>query len=119
VLRAEDPRALVEYALGQEICPDDPLFATAKTLREVATRVLQSMPKVSNPYPNVDAISGTLLHAVGLTDSNYYTVLFGLARITGIAAQIVEERVRMRGGKGIPIYRPKYLAEDQPRRRLT
>jgi citrate synthase len=119
VLRAEDPRALVEYALGEEICPDDPLFATANTLREVATRVLQSMPKVSNPHPNVDAISGTLLHAVGLTDSNYYTVLFGLARITGIAAQIVEERVRMRGGKGIPLYRPKYLAEDQPRRRLT
>ncbi|MEQ1500678.1 MAG: citrate (Si)-synthase [Myxococcota bacterium] len=119
VLRAEDPRALVEYELGDRICGDDPLFAVARTLRDVATRVLKESPKVSNPYPNVDAVSGTLLNAVGLTDSNYYTVLFGLSRIAGIAAQIVEERLRLRGGKGIPIYRPKYLAEDQPKRRLT
>jgi citrate synthase len=77
------------------------------------------MPKVSNPHPNVDAVSGTLLNAVGLTDSNYYTVLFGLARITGIAAQIVDERLRLRGGKGVPIYRPKYIGEEQPRRRLA
>lgn len=118
VLRAEDPRATIEYALGDEICPDDPLFATARTLREVATRVLKESPKVSNPYPNVDAVSGALLNAAGLTDSAYYTVLFGLSRITGIAAQIVDERLRLRGGKGVPIYRPKYLAEDQPPRRL-
>lgn len=113
VLRAEDPRAVVLYALGEELCPDDPLFATARTLREVATRVLSAMPKVSNPWPNVDAISGTLLHAVGLTDPSTYTLLFGLARLGGIAAQIVDERVR-RGGKGVPIYRPKYLPVDQP-----
>jgi citrate synthase len=118
VLRAEDPRAIIEYALGERLCPDDPLFKTALALRDVATRVLQSMPKVSNPHPNVDAVSGTLLNAVGLTDSNYYTVLFGLARITGIAAQIVDERQLLRGGKGVPIYRPKYIAEEQPRRRL-
>ena len=30
VLRAEDPRATIQYALGQEICPDDPLFRTAR-----------------------------------------------------------------------------------------
>lgn len=118
VLRAEDPRAKIEYALGDEICPNDPLFAVARTLRAVATRVLQESPKVSNPYPNVDAVSGTLLNAVGLTDSNYYTVLFGLSRIAGIAGQIVDERLRLRGGKGVPIYRPKYLPEDQPPRRL-
>ncbi len=119
VLRAEDPRAIIEYALGERICPDDPLFKVALTLRDVATRVLRSMPKVANPHPNVDAVSGSLLNAVGLTDSNYYTVLFGLARITGIAAQIADERVRLRGGKGVPIYRPKYIAEEQPRRRLA
>lgn len=116
VLRAEDPRATIEYALGEKICGDDPLFKTALVLRDAAVKVLKGMPKVSNPYPNVDAVSGTLLNACGLTDSNYYTVLFGLSRITGIAAQIVEERVRFRGGKGVPIYRPKFVAEDQSRR---
>jgi citrate synthase len=118
VLRAEDPRATIQFELGEEICPDDPLFATARTLREVGVKVLKEFPKVSNPYPNVDAISGSLLNAQGLTDSDYYTVLFGLSRCTGIAAQIVDERLRFRNGKGAPIYRPKFFAEDQPQRSL-
>lgn len=109
VLRAEDPRATIQYELGRELCPDDPHFRTAVVLRDVAVKVLKEMPKVSNPYPNVDAVSGSLLHASGLTDPNYYTVLFGLSRITGIAAQIVDERVNFRGGRGVPIYRPKFI----------
>jgi len=113
VLRAEDPRATIQFALGEEICPDDPLFRTAAALRIAAVKVLSEIEKVSNPYPNVDAVSGTLLNACGLSDSNYYTVLFGLSRITGICAQIVDERTRLRGGRGVPIYRPKYIAQDQ------
>ncbi|NCG21579.1 MAG: citrate (Si)-synthase [Rhodobacterales bacterium] len=113
VLRAEDPRATIQYALGAKLYGDDPLYRTASTLRKVAVRVLKEMPKVANPYPNVDAVSGSLLNASGLTDSNYYTVLFGLARMTGIAAQIVDERTRARGGRGVPIYRPKFIAVDQ------
>jgi citrate synthase len=118
VLRAEDPRATIQYELGQRICGDDPLFRTALTLRTVAVKVLSSVDKISNPYPNVDAVSGTLLNAVGLTDSNFYTVLFGLSRMTGIAAQIIDERVRARGGRGVPIYRPKYIARGQPKRSI-
>lgn len=118
VLRAEDPRATIQYSVGERICPDDPLFRTALTLREVAVKVLKEHPKISNPYPNVDAVSGTLLNAVGLTDSNYYTVLFGLSRMTGIAAQIIDERVRFRGGRGAPIYRPKFVARDQDPRSI-
>ena len=117
VLRAEDPRATIEYALGKEICAEDPLFQRALILREVAVKVLSEMDKVSNPYPNVDAVSGTLLSASGLIDSDYYTVLFGLSRISGICAQIVDERTRFRGGRGAPIYRPKFIAQDQPKRR--
>ncbi len=119
VLRAEDPRARVQYALGERICGDDPLFQTARNMREVAVKVLQENPKVANPYPNVDAVSGTLLNATGFTDSEYYTVLFGFSRVAGIAAQIVDERLVARGGKGVAIYRCKYVPRDQPRRRLT
>ncbi|MCO4744630.1 MAG: citrate (Si)-synthase [Proteobacteria bacterium] len=118
VLRAEDPRATIQYGLGEKICPDDELFRTAANMRIVAVKVLKEFPKISNPYPNVDAVSGTLLNACGLTDSDFYTVLFGLSRCTGIAAQIVDERVRFRGGKGAPIYRPKYVAEDQTPRHV-
>jgi len=119
VLRAEDPRATIQYALGQQICGDDPLFQTALVMRKQAVDVLSSVKKISNPYPNVDAVSGTLLNANGLTDSNYYTVLFGLARCTGIAAQIVDERLRLRGGKGVPLYRPKFIAQDQTPRSMN
>lgn len=119
VLRVEDPRATVQYALGEEICPNDPLFLTAKAMRERGVKVLKENPKVSNPYPNVDAVSGTLLQAVGLKDSDFYTVLFGLSRCSGIAAQIVDERMVLRDGKGVAIYRCKYIAENQPARRLT
>lgn len=118
VLRAEDPRATIQYALGETLCPNDPLFRTAVALRERGVKVLKENPKVSNPYPNVDAVSGSLLNACGLTDSDYYTTLFGLSRIAGIAAQILDERVHLRGGKGVAIYRCKYIAEKQPDRRL-
>ena len=115
VLRSEDPRATIQYALGERLCPDDPLFRTARTMRRVVVGVLQEIPKISNPYPNVDAVSGSLLNAVGLTDPDYYTVLFGMARMSGISAQIVDERVRARNGRGVPIYRPRYIAVDQDR----
>lgn len=118
VLRAEDPRATIQYALGETLCPDDELFRTAVNLRERAVKVLKENPKVSNPYPNVDAVSGTLLNATGLTDSDYYTVLFGFSRVAGIAAQIVDERVNFRDGKGVAIYRCSYKAENQPSRSL-
>lgn len=116
VLRAEDPRATIQYELGQKICPNDELFKTAFNMRTVAVEVLSSIKKISNPYPNVDAVSGTLLNASGLTDSDFYTVLFGLSRCSGIAAQIVDERLNLRDGKGVPIYRPKFVAQDQPSR---
>jgi citrate synthase len=109
VLRVEDPRATVQYALGEEIAQDDPLFRLAVSLRTAGVEALKKRPKISNPYPNVDAVSGTLLNACGLTDEDYYTVLFGLARCVGIASQIVWERTEARGGKGLPIVRPKYL----------
>jgi citrate synthase len=115
VLRSEDPRATIQYGLGEEICGDDPLFRTAATMRTVAVQVLRENPKISNPYPNVDAISGTLLNASGLCDSDYYTVLFGLSRVVGISAQIVDERLNLRGGKGTPIYRCSFKAENQER----
>lgn len=119
VLRAEDPRAKVQYALGEELCPDDPWFRTAVVLRDRAVKVLKENPKIQNPYPNVDAVSGALTNACGLTDPEYYTVLFGFSRISGIAAQIIDERLVARGGKGVAIYRCKYIPVNQPPRRLT
>lgn len=118
VLRAEDPRATVQFALGEEICPDDEYFKTIRVLRKIAPMVLSENPKISNPNANVDIASGTLLNFIGLTKPEYYTTFFGWARVAGIGAQIVDERTVMRDGKGTPIYRPKYIAEEQTLRHI-
>lgn len=108
VLRVEDPRARVLRKVGEEICPNDINFRMVKLLAEVGPAVLKQNPKISDPHPNVDSASGSLLMAAGLTNPDYYTVLFGLSRVVGIAAQIVYERCEARSGKGTPIIRPKY-----------
>ena len=117
VLRAEDPRARLLIELGEEICPDDENFRTVTALREVVPPILKEIPKISNPYPNVDLASGTLLHSVGFRKPDYYTTFFGWARVAGICVQILDER-SAREGRGTPIYRPKYIARNQPHRRL-
>ena len=117
VLRAEDPRAKLLIELGEEICPDDENFRTVTALREVVPPILKEIPKISNPYPNVDLASGSLLNSVGFHTPDYYTTFFGWARVAGICAQILDER-NAREGRGTPIYRPKYIARDQPHRRL-
>lgn len=118
VLRSEDPRATVQLKLGAEICPDDENFKIVAALREIAPKVLAENPKISNPNANVDIASGALLHNIGLTDPTYYTTFFGWARVAGIGAQIVDERSVLRDGKGTPIYRPKYYAEQQSLRHI-
>ncbi|PJD95626.1 MAG: citrate synthase [Parachlamydia sp.] len=114
VLRVEDPRATVLYELAERKYPDYPLVKLTKILRTVGPKVLAENPKISNPYPNVDAISGTVLSAAGFPYPAYFTILFGLARIVGISAQIVQERCVARDGKGLPIVRPKYLFKAPP-----
>ena len=117
VLRAEDPRARIQYAYGARHFGDDPLVKTAIALREAVPPILKEHSRSKDPYPNVDAISGSLLSAAGLKDPEFFTLLFGWSRVSGIAAQIVDERLVFRDGKGVPIYRPRYIAENQPPRR--
>lgn len=109
VLRVEDPRATILYEKAQRKFSDHPLIKMAVLLRQVAPKILAENPKISDPYPNVDAISGILLAASGFAYPDYFAVLFGLSRVVGIAIQIVYERCEARQGKGLPIVRPKYL----------
>lgn len=109
VLRVEDPRATLLYAVTQQYYPDHPLVKMAALLRQAGTKVLKENSKISDPYPNVDAISGIMLTAAGFPYPEYYTVLFGMARVVGISRQILYEREEARDGKGTPIVRPKYF----------
>ena len=43
---------------------------------------------MKNPWPNVDAHSGVLLQYYGITEMNFYTVLFGVSRAIGVLSQV-------------------------------
>ena len=109
VLRAEDARATIFYDVAEKFFPKNPLVKIALHLRERGPKVLKENPKIQNPYPNIDAMSGALLSASGFDFPEYFTLLFGLSRSIGIARQIVYERCEARDGKGTPIVRPKYI----------
>lgn len=113
VLRVEDPRATLFYEAAERKYATHPLVKIARLLRSEGTKILKENPKVSSPYPNVDAISGTILSAAGFPFPEYFTILFGLSRIVGIAIQIVYERCEARGGKGTPLVRPKYIYKSR------
>lgn len=109
VLRKEDSRATILCDAGKKYFPHHPLVRIGLLLRERAPNVLMENPKIQDPYANVDLMSGSILSAAGFPYPEYFTVLFGLSRIVGIARQIVYERCEARGGKGTPIIRPKYI----------
>eukprot|EP00210_Caulerpa_lentillifera_P000244 g237.t1 len=104
VLRKTDPRYMCQREFALKHLPDDPFFKLVSALYEVVPAVLQETGKVKNPWPNVDAHSGVLLQYYGLTEENFYTVLFGVSRALGVLSQGVWSRAL-----GMPIERPKSL----------
>jgi citrate synthase len=107
VLRCPDPRFSAFIKFGQEHIKDDDVFTIVDRLFEVVPDVLQDHGKAKNPWPNVDAASGSLLYYYGLKEFNFYTVLFSISRTMGMISQMVWERAL-----GIPITRPKSVTTD-------
>ena len=107
VLRCPDPRFTAFINFGREHIKDDDVFNIVNSLFDVAPKVLAEQGKAKNPWPNVDAASGSLLYHYGLKEFNFYTVLFSISRSMGMIAQMVWERAL-----GIPITRPKSVTTD-------
>jgi hypothetical protein len=72
--------------------PNDPMFQLVSQVYKIAPKVLTEHGKTKNPFPNVDAHSGVLLQYYGLTEANYYTVLFGVSRAIGVLPQLIIDR---------------------------
>ncbi|MEO0161791.1 MAG: citrate (Si)-synthase [candidate division WOR-3 bacterium] len=102
VLRITDPRFEAFHEFGARVCPDDELYQIVARVFKVVPEVLKEQGKVKDPWPNVDAASGCLLYHFGLTEFEYYTVLFGVSRAMGMCAQLIVSRAL-----GEPIERPK------------
>jgi citrate synthase len=105
VLRVTDPRFSAFLAFGKEYLPEDPVFKTVATVYDVVPEVLKEHGKAKNPWPNVDAGSGSLLYNFGLKEFPYYTVLFSVSRAMGMLSQLVLNRAM-----GTPITRPKSVS---------
>lgn len=104
VLKKPDPRFTAQFEFGKQYMPDDELFQLVEMVYEVVPGVLSQLGKVRNPWPNVDAISGSLQYHYGLREFDFYTVMFGVSRILGVSANMVWARAL-----GQPIERPKSL----------
>ncbi|VAW16270.1 Citrate synthase (si) [hydrothermal vent metagenome] len=101
VLRKTDPRFTAQKEFAEKYIKNDNLINIVNTLYEVVPGVLKETGKVNNPWPNVDAYSGSLLYHYGIKEYTFYTVLFGVSRALGVLASLITDRLY-----GMPIERP-------------
>jgi citrate synthase len=107
VLRVTDPRFTAFLEFGNRVCPNDPIFRIVDRIFAIVPDVLKEQGKAKDPWPNVDAASGSLLYHFGLTEFSYYTVLFSVSRAMGICAQAIINRAI-----GSAIVRPKSVSTE-------
>jgi len=107
VLRKTDPRFTAQMEFGKKHMPGDPLVQTVWNIYETVPPILQSMGKIKNPWPNVDAHSGALLVHYGMVEYEYYTVLFAVSRALGVLAALCWSRAL-----GFPLERPKSVTTE-------
>lgn len=107
VLRKTDPRFTAQMEFGKKHMPDDPLVNTVWNIYDTVPPILQSLGKIKNPWPNVDAHSGALLVHYGLVEYEFYTVLFAVSRALGVLASLCWDRAL-----GQPLERPKSVTTE-------
>ena len=101
VLRKTDPRFIAQMEFANTYMPDDENCKIVHMVYEVVPPILSGIKKIKNPWPNVDAHSGALLTHYGLTEYDFYTVLFGVSRALGVLASLLWDRAL-----GHPLERP-------------
>jgi citrate synthase len=102
VLRKTDPRFTAQMEFGKKHMPDDKLVQTVWNVYDTVPPILQSLGKIKNPWPNVDAHSGALLVHYGMVEYEFYTVLFAVSRALGVLTSLCWDRAL-----GFPLERPK------------
>ena len=107
VLRKTDPRFTAQMEFGKKHMPDDLLVQTVWNIYEAVPPILQSLGKIKNPWPNVDAHSGALLVHFGMVEYEFYTVLFAVSRALGVLSSLCWDRVL-----NFPIERPKSVTTE-------
>jgi citrate synthase len=107
VLRKTDPRFIAQQEFSKKYMPNDENVKIVHLLYEVVPPILESTGKIKNPWPNVDAHSGALLIHYGMTEYDFYTVLFGVSRALGVLASLLWDRAL-----GVPLERPGSVTSE-------
>ncbi len=107
VLRRPDPRFMAQKEFAEAHIPNSDIVRVVWQVFEIVPPILESLGKVKNPWPNVDAHSGALLVHYGLTEYDYYTVMFGVSRALGVLAATCWARAM-----GLPLERPKSITTE-------
>lgn len=107
VLRKTDPRFIAQMEFSRKHMANDPLINTVWNIYETVPPILESLGKVKNPWPNVDAHSGAILVHYGMVEYEFYTVLFAVSRALGVLASLCWDRVL-----GFPLERPKSVTTE-------
>ncbi|HRO84087.1 MAG TPA: citrate (Si)-synthase [Niabella sp.] len=114
VLRQTDPRFAVQMDFGKKHMPDDTFVNIIWRIYETVPPILQSLGKIKNPWPNVDAHSGALLMHYGMVEHDYYTVLFAVSRALGVLSSLCWDRAL-----NMPLERPKSVTTAAVKRWLN
>lgn len=104
VLRKTDPRYQSQREFCEKHLPEDKIFKYVDMLYRVVPDILVEQGKAKNPWPNVDAQSGVIQWFYGITEYDFYTVMFGVGRAIGVLANITWDRAL-----GYALERPKSL----------
>lgn len=89
VLRATDPRFFAQMTFAKKHFADDDFVNLVWDIFDTVPNTIKKIkPNVKNPFPNVDAHSGSMLMHYNFTEHDYYTVLFGISRSLGVMAQL-------------------------------
>jgi citrate synthase len=107
VLRKTDPRFTAQMEFGKKHMPDDKLVKTVWNIYDTVPPILQSLGKIKNPWPNVDAHSGALLVHFGMVEYEFYTVLFAVSRALGVLTSLCWDRAL-----SFPLERPKSVTTE-------
>jgi citrate synthase len=107
VLRVPDPRFVCQQQFAEKYIKQDNLVDLVHQIFRLVPNVLKEHGKAKNPWPNVDSHSGVLLQHYGLTEMNYYTVLFGVSRAIGVLPSLTWDRAL-----GLPLERPKSMSTE-------
>jgi len=113
VLRKTDPRFTAQQEFYKTYIKHDDFCETVQLVYEVVPPILESLGKIKNPWPNVDAHSGALLMHYGMKEYDFYTVLFGVSRALGVMASLIWDRAL-----GHPLERPSSQTTEGIKKKL-